>query len=109
MAAVARTARLAPAPRWIGALASTQRRLLMYGDAHGWMTALLAIVMVIGDVVLVALGRTVPGELSYGLLLVFGFFFGRAFAPAAPAPPAPPAGPQLVIPGHSGGTSHAAD
>jgi hypothetical protein len=110
MAAVVRTAHLAPAPRWIGALAATQRRLLMYGDAHGWMTALLAIVMVIGDVVLVALGRTVPGELSYGLLLVFGFFFGRAFAPSPPAPPpAAPARPQLVIPGHSGGDSHAAD
>ena len=71
----------------------------MYGDAHGWMSALLAIVMVIGLVVLVALGKPVPAELSSGLLLVFGFFFGRAFQlPTPPAPPAEPARPQLVIP-----------
>ncbi|MGN6811063.1 MAG: hypothetical protein ACTHMP_09325 [Thermomicrobiales bacterium] len=106
MASIAATSRQPQAPHG-GLLWALTRRALMYGDAHGWMTALLAIVMVVGDVVLVAIGKQVPSELSSGLLLVFGFFFGRAFQSPPPAPPQEPARPALVVPGHGSGPNAA--
>jgi hypothetical protein len=111
MAAVARIA-ASPLhrPRWIGRLGQWKAHAEMTGDAHGYVTGALALVVAVGVVVLTALGRPVPEVLTGSLFVIVGAFFGKTMSPPAPAPPpSAPARPQLVVPGHAGETGHAAD
>lgn len=115
MAAVARTAAHAfQRPAWLGRLGQWKAHAEMTGDAHGYVTGALALVVAIGVVVLTALGRPVPEVLTGSLFVIVGAFFGKTMTPNPPPPAPEPPRPALVLPNRpdpappSGG-SHAAD